>query len=222
MLRGLDRGLLPLLRGPADLVVDLRVRVSRQHPPDQVLCVPQRQCRLARDRDTATAQVEGGDVGRILDQVDLARRLAHHPLRLGMPLPADVHHLVALERQVLDQLVRTHDVRARRVHGRESELDGALHDLWRDSVGREDHRAVLDELEAGQPVGLVHQSNPLLLQVVRGVGVVHEHAQHVNRSLRLLPDALGDPEGVDDTVAVPPGGDFENLHRSWSLRARSE
>jgi hypothetical protein len=91
-------------------------------------------------------------------------------------------------------------------------LDRALLNLRGDAVGREDHGPFLYVVEAGEPVRLIDQRDALLLQVVGRVSVVDEHAQHVDRAVGLLTDALGDPERVDHAVAVPARGDLEDFH----------
>src|SRR5439155_23497161 len=208
----LHRGLLPLLRGAADLVVYLGVRIPGLDPPDQILCVPDRKRRLTGDRDAIPLQLEGVDVRRVLDQEYLARRLAHHALGLRVAFAADVHHLIALAGQVRDQLMGAHDVGARGVNGLEPELDRSLLHLRRHAVRSEDDGSLFDLLQPAKAIRLIDEGDPLLLQVVGGVGVVDEHAQHVHRALGFLPDPLRDPERVDHPVAVPTWRDLQDFH----------
>ena len=108
--------------------------------------------------------------------------------------------------------MRAHHVGARGVDRLEAELDRPLLHLGRYAVGREDHRPFFDVLEPAQPVRLVHQRDPLLLQVVGGVGVVHEHAEHVHGAFGLLTHALGDAERIHHAVAVPARRDLDYFH----------
>src|SRR5690349_2449487 len=114
--------------------------------------------------------------------------------------------------------MRPNDVGARRVDGFQAELDRALLYLRRDAVGGEDDRPFFDLVQPGQPVGLIDELDALGLQVVGGVGVVDEHAEHVHRPLCLFPHPFGDPERVNDAVAVPTRRDLQDLHRTPSLR----
>jgi uncharacterized RDD family membrane protein YckC len=83
---------------------------------------------------------------------------------------------------------------------------------------REDDRPFLDLAEAGEPVGLIDESDPLPLEIIGGVCVVDEHAEHVNRPVCLLAYSFGDPEGVYHAVAVPARGDLDYFHLDPSLR----
>ena len=189
--------------------------------PDQVLRVPDRQRGLAGDRDAVSGQLERVDVFGLLHQVYLAGRLAHHAFRLRVALAADVDHLVALARQVGHQFVRAHHVRAGGVDRLQAKLDCASLHLGRHAVGGEDDRAFPDVLEAGEPVRLIDQGDPLRLEVIGGVRVVNEHAEHVHGPLCLLADPPGDPERVHDAVAVPARRDLQDFHRTASsLRGR--
>ena len=76
----------------------------------------------------------------------------------------------------------------------------------------EDHGAFLDVLEPVEPVRLVDQRHALALQVVGGMRVVDQHAEHVDRAFGLLAHAFGDPKGVHHAVAVAAGGDLEDFH----------
>ena len=71
---------------------------------------------------------------------------------------------------------------------------------------------------AGEPVRLVDKGYALRLQVIRRVRVVHEHAQHVDGTVRLLTHPFGNPEGVDHPMAVPARRDLQDLHLASSLR----
>ena len=82
----------------------------------------------------------------------------------------------------------------------------------------EDHSAFFDVFESFQPVRLVDERDALTLQVVRGVGVVDQHAEHMDGSLGLFAHPLGDAERVHHAVAVAARCDLENLHRASSLR----
>src|SRR5256885_7248478 len=215
---GLHRRFLALLRRAADLVVDLRLRVPRLDPADEVLGIPDRERRLAGDRDTVAGQNESFDVIRFLNEVDAARRLADDPFRFRMPFATDVDDLVTLVREVRHQLMRADDVRARRVDRLEAQLDCPLLDLRRHAVRREDDGAVLDVLQPRKAVGLVHKRDALFLQVVCGMGVVNEHAEHVDRALGLFAYSLRDPKRVHHAVAVAPRRDLHDFHVDPSLR----
>src|SRR5207237_9079229 len=76
----------------------------------------------------------------------------------------------------------------------------------------EDHGAFFALLQPAGPVGLVDERYPLALQVVGGMGVVDQHAEHVDRAVGLLANPLGDAERIHHPVAVTARRDLENFH----------
>ena len=163
-------------------------------------------------QDPIAVELQSVDVFRILDQVHVVGCLAHHPFGLRVSFTSDVDDLVALAGQVRDELVGAHDVGARRVHRRQAKLHRAPLDLGRNAVRGEDHGAFFDLLQPGEPVGLVDERDPLALQVVGGMGVVDQHAEHVDRAVGLLANPLGDAERIHHPVAVTARRDLENFH----------
>ena len=79
-------------------------------------------------------------------------------------------------------------------------------------MGGEDHGAFLDLTQARKPVVLVDQLDTLPLQIVGRVGVVDEHAEHMDRAGGLFPYAFRNAEGVHHAVAVATWRDLQDLH----------
>jgi hypothetical protein len=65
---------------------------------------------------------------------------------------------------------------------------------------------------------LIHEGDALLLEIVGRMRVVDEHTEHVHGPFCLFSHSLGDPKCVHHAMAVPAGGDLENLHLVPSLR----
>lgn len=82
----------------------------------------------------------------------------------------------------------------------------------------EDDGPLFDVAQAGEPVGLIHKSDALLLEIVGRVRVVDEHAKHVHRPFCLFSHSLGDSERIDHAVAIAAGRDLQDLHLAPSLR----
>src|SRR2546421_1847643 len=138
-----------------------------------------------------------------------------------MTLTTDIDHVVAAAGELLDQVVRSDHVGAGGVNRSEALLGGPLLDLRRDSVGGEDDRARIDGLQSGEPVGRVDELDSLLLEVGGHVRVVYQLTQHANRLAGRLTDALGDPECVDDPVAVATRRDLDDFHLYEGTNRRS-
>src|SRR5438132_13643233 len=86
-------------------------------------------------------------------------------------------------------------------------------------MGREDHRAGVDRVQALEPAVTVDQLDPVCLEFVGHVGVVNEVTEHPDLFARpRLGRLLGGADRLHDAVAVATRRDLEAVHRFESTR----
>ncbi|MNN48088.1 hypothetical protein D3C81_1625460 [compost metagenome] len=78
----------------------------------------------------------------------------------------------------------------------------------------EDNGAAVHFIENIQTVMPVQRNNSVVLKGIRHMRVVHNHAKYINRpgQIKILCGLPCHNHGIDDTVAIAPGRNFEDFH----------
>ena len=144
---------------------------------------------------------------------------ADRSLRLRMSLFADVDDMVAIRCLFPDQIMRLGHVRAGRVHDRQPFLPRLFPHFRRDAVSRKNDGSFVYLIQQGEPVFPVKRFHTHFLKRFHNMRVVDDHSQNVNgtRQIKVLGSFEREHHGIDDTVAIAAGGNFNDFHVYPSL-----
>ncbi|MNP23993.1 hypothetical protein D3C76_1167260 [compost metagenome] len=208
--------LLAHLGREANFVVYLGARIFLQQFFHNMLDIPLAHGRLVRDDDFVGRKIQLFDLFFLLDQMHLAWRNAYRAFRLGVSLLPDVDHLIPFGDLLFDQHMGFGYVGASGIHRCKPFVAGHLANLRRYAMGGKNDRPALHLAQNIQAVRAVQRNYPFVLEGIRDMAVVHNHAQYINRprQIEVLGRLTGQDHRVHDAVAITARRNFNDFHES--------